>query len=67
MLELTNGEKLSPLWKKLHEFLEDRKESARKRLEQDVPLDQTNIMRGRIQEINAMLSLNDDKPVISNL
>ena len=64
MLELSHGEKLSPLWVKLNEFLQERKESARRRIEQPLSTDETNIVRGRITEINAMLSLNDDVPHI---
>jgi hypothetical protein len=59
---LTEIELVSAVWKKLRFRYEARLEMLRKQLEGDKTPEQTTKLRGRIAEINALLSLGTGKP-----
>lgn len=54
-MELTDSERMSTLWIKIREHLNDRLEKARSQLEGNLPIDETNRVRGRIVEIKELL------------
>jgi len=63
--QLEYADKVSPLWTKLARHLTTRLELARWHLEKALPEDETNRVRGQIRELKAILSLQDDQPIIT--
>lgn len=64
---LTEGERLSSIWVKLRDRLEDRLGEARAKLEAPgVNTDQGNILRGRILELKELMALGHDDPTIES-
>lgn len=61
---LSSGERLSPIWVKFRTHCEERLESARRQLESNLTLDETNRVRGRIIELRAILKADQDDPQI---
>ncbi len=61
-MELTDGERLSPLWIKLSEFFEARLASNRLTLESSISEKEADKVRGRIAEDKLFLGLNDEVP-----
>lgn len=60
MEHLTDGDKVSPAYRKIMSILEHRLETARGKLEGNLTLDETNRVRGRIIELKYLLSLDKD-------
>ena len=61
-MELTVGERLTPLWMKLSEFFEARLKSNRVLLEGNVTEKEADKLRGRIAEDKLFLDLNVEIP-----
>lgn len=61
---LNQGEKLSPLWARLRNHLEDELTSARKRNDNPkLSADDTAALRGEIKQLKAFIALgNEDRP-----
>lgn len=57
---LTDTERNSALWLRLSEHLRDRLAQHRARNDNAQPLEDTAALRGRIAEVKAILSLNDE-------
>lgn len=56
---LTEQERRSDVWKKLHRHLCEQLEAARLSLEADAPETQAYRLRGRIQTLRALIALNE--------
>lgn len=57
---LTSGERLSSIWIKVRQHLESRLNAAQRQLESNLPIDETNRVRGRIIELRALLKEDED-------
>ena len=62
---LNAQERNSPLWKRLVAHYEKKLSSMRVRNDGPLDNDQTLILRGRINEVKAILSINDAMPMPS--
>ena len=61
-MELTNGEKLHPLWIKLYAYFETRLHSNRLALEGPVSDKEADKLRGRIAEDKLFMDLHNEVP-----
>jgi hypothetical protein len=61
---ITEGEKLQPLWLKLHGHYKQRLVDLHGQLEGDLDEGKTALLRGRIAEVKALLALNESRPVV---
>lgn len=62
--ELTNGEKLSPLWARLKAYFEAELALTRSRNDNaKLTEHETATLRGDIKRLKAMLALGDDRPL----
>lgn len=59
-MELTDGEKLNPLWIKLYDYFEVRLNTNRIALEGSVAEKEADKLRGRIAEDKLLMSLNEE-------
>lgn len=65
--ELTPGERISPLWQRLHAHLEARLIALRTK--NDNPLQteqQTAALRGEISCLKHLISLNEESPIVDD-
>lgn len=60
---LTDQERNSPLWLRLKSYHEKRLQSMRTRNDGPLSNDDTLLLRGRIHEIKAFLSINESMPI----
>ena len=58
--KLTPGERGSGVWRRIEEQLEARLDAARKRNDGNLPLDETNRLRGEIKCLKDILSFGSD-------
>lgn len=61
---LTAAERQGAVWLKIKKYLDDRLAAARRKNDGDLRESQTARLRGRIDELKAMLAFGEDKPVI---
>jgi hypothetical protein len=61
-LQLTKGEYENELWKKVEKYLVTRRDYFRRMNDKIRTPDETNILRGRIQECNDLLKMNPETP-----
>jgi hypothetical protein len=64
-MKLTDAEKISPLWIKIKEHLEERIEKHRASNDKTQPADATEKLRGRIAELNYLRGLDKERPQIN--
>lgn len=63
IFELTNAEKLSPIWARLKSHLESELQSARLRNDNaKLTTEETAALRGKISALKAFIALGDDRP-----
>lgn len=62
-MKLTEAEKISALWIRLHAHLSEKLEIARKKNDGDLTPDQTAKLRGRISALKEILALSETEPV----
>lgn len=60
--ELTQDEKLSPLWRKLHAYLNFELDTARKQNDDPAPESETSLVRGRIRALKMLINLGGSTP-----
>jgi hypothetical protein len=65
-LVLTEGDRQSPAWTKLMRHLESRKRELQGKISGDLDTEQTWKMRGRIAEVEGLLSANTDAPLVES-
>lgn len=63
--DLTEGEKSHPLWHRLKAYLTDRLETARISNDRALSEHETAALRGEIKTLKALISLGDDRPVMT--
>ena len=61
---LTVGDKGTPLWGRLLAHMEGRRNYLRVKNDNPLNEQETATLRGQIQELNALINLNKDKPLI---
>lgn len=61
--ELTNGEKLSPVWLRLKAHLEEELQLCRLKNDHPRKEDETAALRGDIRRLKALIALGDDRPL----
>lgn len=61
--ELTDGEKLHPLWLRLKAYLESELQRLRARNDKPQTELDTARLRGRIESTKALIGLGDDRPL----
>lgn len=62
---ITPAQRMSPLWMDLSAFLRDRLESLRVQNDNlNLTPEKTQVLRGRIAELNMILGLSEDKPKV---
>lgn len=61
-IELTDSEKSSAAWGKVHAYLAQRLEALRVANDRDMTEQETAKQRGRIAEVRALMALADDRP-----
>jgi hypothetical protein len=63
-IEITDSDKLNPLWPKMLSLFEQRIEKLRRDNDGDRTEIETAKLRGRIAELRYLVALNAEKPVI---
>lgn len=63
---LTAADKVSPLWRALSDHYTERLASLRAQNDTSKTPEQTEKLRGQIFEVKALLSLADDRPIVSD-
>lgn len=61
--ELSNGEKLHPLWLRLKAHLEAELQLARSKNDHPKSENETATLRGDIRRLKAIIALGDDRPL----
>ena len=62
--ELSDGDKLNPLWIRLESYYTNRLAVLRAQNDGDLDAEQTGKVRGRIAEVKGFLALAKDRPII---
>lgn len=65
MDEITNADRVSPLWGKLMRMTKERIAAAQGLLESNLDLDETNRVRGRLIELRHLAGLDQSDPIVS--
>ncbi len=65
MDEITNADRVSPLWGKLMRMTQERIGAAQGLLESNLDLDETNRVRGRLIELRYLAGLDQSDPIVS--
>lgn len=65
MDEITNADRVSPLWGKLMRMTQERIAAAQGLLESNLDLDETNRVRGRLIELRYLAGLDQSDPIVS--
>ena len=64
-MKLTDAEKVSPLWIKIKEHVEQRIKDHRASNDKTQPVEATEKLRGRIEELKDLLKLEKERPQIN--
>lgn len=65
MDEITDADRVSPLWGKLMRMNQERISAAQGLLESNLDLDETNRVRGRLIELRHIERLDQSDPIVS--
>lgn len=65
-MKLSDGERMSALWRKLEQHLTDRLATLRARNDGNLPPDETAKVRGQIAEVKSFLEIGTPKLVIDD-
>lgn len=63
-LKLDGGDRANPLWPRIERHLNTRLQALRVQLEGNKDIDETNRLRGRIQEVKLLLESAKDDPKV---
>ena len=61
---ITNGDRISPTWRKVMAFVRDEIVKAQIHLEGTLPPDQTNLVRGKLIALRSLERLDRDEPLV---